>query len=63
MLEKILLTVSGAITIALVWLVVKNVKIKAFIQKVKEATADGQITAEEGISLIIDFIGLFKKEE
>ena len=51
MLEKILLTLSGAIGIALVWVVITNVKIRAFVQKVRDAAADGKITAEEGIAL------------
>jgi len=62
MLEKIIYTISGMVSIALVWVVIKNAKIKAFAKKVKEATSDGKITAEEGIELLIDFIGLFRKE-
>jgi len=61
MLEKILFTVSGVIGVALIWVSIKNAKIKNFVQKVKEATADGKIEAEEGIELIVSFIGIFKK--
>lgn len=62
MLEKIIFTISGMVTIALVWVAIKNVKIKAFAKKIKDATADGKITSEEGIDLLLDFIGLFRKE-
>ena len=63
MLEKILLTFSSIVTVVLIWFTIKNVKIKAFVQKVRDAAEDGKIEAAEALELIIDFIGLFKKEE
>ena len=57
MLAKILITLSSVIGIALVWFVIKNVKLKLIVTKIKEIMADGKVTEAEIIALIKVLLG------
>jgi hypothetical protein len=59
---KILMTISGILALLFIWVEIKSVKFKDFLEKVKQALSDGKVTQEEAFELILAFWNLFKPD-
>jgi len=57
---KILITVSSILGVLFVWVTIKNIQFKAFLDEVKADLADGKITADEAVNMIAKFFAIFK---
>ena len=59
-LAKILITVSSILGVLFVWVTIKNIQFKAFLDEVKADLADGKVTADEAVNMIAKFFAIFK---
>lgn len=57
---KILITVSSVLGVLFVWVTIKNIQFKAFLEEVKQDLADGKVTADEAVNMIAKFFAIFK---
>jgi hypothetical protein len=59
-LTKVLITVSSILGVLFVWITIKNIQFKAFLDEVKADLADGKVTADEAVNMIAKFFAIFK---
>jgi hypothetical protein len=60
LIEKILITLSSILGVVLIWVTIKNIQFKAFVEEVKKDLEDGKITAEEAMAMLTKFVSIFK---